>query len=89
MRRGNQMSRIEKTTCDACEAEIPENKVRVQVDCWPPLMRLSMNYALDTTAHDERVAEVELRELLKTRKDFCNLLCVQRWIESLGPAPLP
>jgi hypothetical protein len=30
-----------------------------------------------------------MRELFKEPKDFCNLLCVQRWIESPGPVPLP
>jgi hypothetical protein len=70
------MSRIEKTTCDACGAEIPEDKVRLQVDCVPTLV----SYALDPDERVRRVAaESELRELLKTKKDFCDLECLARW----------
>jgi hypothetical protein len=80
------MARKETTTCDACGAEIPREHVHLRIN-WHQGGGTLMSYA--AYVEDVRPIDTEMRELFKDPKDFCNLLCVQRWIESRGPAPLP
>jgi hypothetical protein len=79
------MARKETTTCDACGAEIPPDLTHLRIN-WHKGGGTLMRY---TPYEEARSIGAEMRELFKDPKDFCNLLCVQRWIESLGPPPIP
>jgi hypothetical protein len=80
------MARKETTTCDGCRAEIPLGHVHLRIN-W----HQGGGTVMRATAYVEesRPIDAEMRELFKEAKDFCNLLCVQCWIESLGVAPTP
>ena len=78
------MATREKTTCDACGTAIPLNHVHLRIY---QVSGTLMRYA--PYVEEARPIDAEMRALFKEPKDFCDLLCVQRWIESLGPAPLP
>lgn len=74
------MAKRQTITCDGCEKVIPPEHVHIQIE-W--------RYHPKASPYDERAIDNELRALFREPRDFCDLLCVQRWIESLGPDPLP
>lgn len=76
------MARIETVVCDGCGASITREQAHVKMD-------ISGNRLNRATADPYDEIARQMRELFKDQpKDFCDFLCVQRWIEKLGPSLL-
>jgi hypothetical protein len=66
--------------CDGCGTAIPPNRIYLNVDYKPNFWSIA----------DRTPIEVELMELFREQKEFCDLHCIQRWLAvTLNPTPTP